>query len=80
MSSKMGSIDEGIFNLTEHAAAASSSRDTRSVYNRTVNHELSGVGSENETAEESEGFDALYIKRLLNLYKERGIPLKLAYE
>ena len=28
--------------------------------------------------EEEEGFDALYIKRLLNLFKEKNIPLSVA--
>ena len=33
---------------------------------------------DNEVDEEEEGFDALYIKRLLNLFKEKNIPLSVA--
>ena len=36
---------------------------------------------EKSEAEDSDGeFDALYIKRLLDLYKEKNIPLEMAYE
>ena len=33
---------------------------------------------EEDEDDEEEGFDALYIKRLLNLFKEKNIPLSVA--
>ena len=50
-------------------------------FNQTNIGEVKVEANEEEDSEvddEEEGFDALYIKRLLNLFKEKNIPLSVA--
>ena len=40
---------------------------------------MSGEGGPNQNEEDEEEYDALFIKRLLDLYREKNIPLSILY-
>ena len=45
-----------------------------------VNKDLHPIASDEGETNGEEGFDAHYIKRLLSLFKERGVPLSMALD